>query len=252
VFYALSKTLDLLVSPLFWGLFLLALAAWRTRRRDLTLAYRLGVLALLTLYVPASGLAANRVFRYAEHFEAPRMRDGKMYDGVVLLGGFAYAGPGNLTELSEGADRLLRTWELLRQGRARSVVVAAGGTSKVVEADRVRDILVEAGIEPARILLGRKSLNTRENAVEARDIVRREHLTSLVLVTSAFHMQRAYECFRAVGLTPDVLATDHQAPVVASAFQALAPRAMHLALTELALRELTGRSVYRMRGYAKP
>lgn len=252
MFYALSKTLDLLLTPLFWALGFGVLSVWLLRQGRTKQASRTALLALLCVYLPASGLVSHHVFLYTERFDAPRVQEGKLYDAAILLGGFAHPGPGGATELSEGGDRLLRTWELLRRGRAKRVLIVAGSQTAPVEADLAARVLTEAGIDRARISLGRTSLNTRENALEAKQLVTRERLQSLVLITSAFHAQRAYECFRAVGLTPDVLATDHQAPALPNLFAALAPRAFQLAQTELALRELTGRVVYRWRGYSKP
>jgi uncharacterized SAM-binding protein YcdF (DUF218 family) len=82
--------------------------------------------------------------------------------------------------------------------------------------------------------------------------VARERWGSLLLVTSAAHMARAAGCFRAVGLTPDTLPVDQRAlPPAWDAWSPL-PRAVHLAQSELALRELAGRLVYRLRGYSVP
>ena len=253
MFYTLSKLLDLAFSPLFWALVLgltaTLLAAQGRRRR---LVGVLGGGALLLLYLPASGLGAWLMSGYVERFDGAAARPDVRYDAVVLLGGFAGRGPDRAIELSEAGDRLLRTWEVLRDERARRVVIAAGGPEPgESEADLAADLLGQLGIARARMLLDRSSRNTRENALALRDIVAREQLGRLLLVTSAFHMQRALGCLRAVGLSADALATDHQTPGRLGVFDAVAPRASNLALSELALRELAGRLVYRLRGFAR-
>lgn len=252
MFYTLSKLLDLLFSPVFWAL-AFGLAALLCGRRVPQLARALGALALLTLYLPASGLCARLLFAYVERFDGPVVQPGVHYDAVVLLGGFIRRPEGSTElELAEGGDRLIRAWEMVRDGRADRVLVSGGsGNESAPEADLGAQMLRELGVDPARILRERKSRNTRENAVEVAAMVRDAGLERLALVTSAFHMQRALGCFRAVGLSVDALATDHQLPVVHGPFEALAPRASALAQSELALRELAGRLVYRLRGYAR-
>ena len=118
-----------------------------------------------------------------------------------------------------------RGHELLHSGQARLGLIAAGGEGDWVEADSIAYVLTQMGIEKERLLLERSSLNTRQNALGAKQIVREKRLKRLVLVTSAFHMERALQCFRAVGLEPDALPCDEQAPGAGSLFQLLAPRA---------------------------
>ncbi|MET0340212.1 MAG: YdcF family protein [Polyangiales bacterium] len=249
MFYALSKLLDLTFSPLSWAL-ALGLAALALAGRRPRLSRVLGALALLTLYLPSTGGCAAWLFAYVERFDGSVVAPGVRYDAVVLLGGFIERRDGK-DELDESADRLLRAWEMVRDGRAARVVIAGGSDTGVAEADLAADLLVQMGTDPARILRDTKSRNTRENATALRDIVRAEKLGRLALVTSAFHMERALGCLRAVGLEADALATDHQVPRVRGVVDALAPRAHLLAKSELALRELAGRLVYRLRGYAR-
>ena len=257
VFYTLSKLLDLAFSPLFWALSLAALA-WGlgaglpARLARPRVARILGASALATLYLPSTGLCAWLLLGYVERFDGPLAQADVRYDAVVLLGGFAGRGPDAAVEISDAGDRLLRAWEVLRDERAARVVIAAGGAEEgETEADVAADLLGQLGIARGRMLLDRTSRNTRENALQLRDIVAREQLGRLLLVTSAFHMQRALGCLRAVGLRADALATDHQNPAQLGVFDALAPRANNLGKSELALRELAGRAIYRLRGYAR-
>jgi uncharacterized SAM-binding protein YcdF (DUF218 family) len=246
VFFTLSKILDLVFAPLSWALVLMLAAGWAARAGCARRARSLGLAAGLLVYLPATGFCARGLMLYVERFDAPPLQPSVAYDAVILLGGFAHRGPDGKIELADAADRLLRAWELLQTGRAARVVVAGGS-----EAALIAELLQGWGVARERMLLDHKSRNTRENALETRAIVERAKLRRLALVTSAFHMQRSVECMRAVGLRVDVLATDHQAPVMASWFDYIAPRAAHLAQSERALRELSGRLVYRMRGFAR-
>lgn len=253
MFYFLSKVLDLAFSPVCHALIYGALAMLFLRRGRARLGRALGVAAWVILYLPASGWVARWLMREVEAFDGPLYAAEKHYDAVVLLGGFSGRNEVGAVELTEGADRLLAAWRLVRTGAADKVVIAGGAADgQEPEATIAADLLREAGIDDARILRDERSRNTRENALEVRDIVARAGLRKLALVTSAFHMQRALGCMRAVGLFPDALAVDRQRPLIHTWLDLLAPRADHLRLSEMALRELAGRLIYRARGYTAP
>ena len=155
--------------------------------------------------------------------------------------------------LGEAAERLTAPLELWRQGRVKKLPVVGGDTNPVPglpsDARRVEALLVAWGVPADRILVEERSRNTRENAIEAARIVADQQLTTLLLVTSAWHMPRALGCFRAVGLSPDVLPVDHRASGVLG--YAFVPRADALNASTAALRELTGRVVYGVMGYTR-
>lgn len=81
-----------------------------------------------------------------------------------------------------------------------AVCVACGGMADdeiITEARCIRDELVRRGIDPGRIYLEEKSLNTRQNISYAVDIIRAKGLPTEVAVASDnFHQLRAavYAC----------------------------------------------------------
>jgi uncharacterized SAM-binding protein YcdF (DUF218 family) len=89
-----------------------------------------------------------------------------------------------------------------REGGFRRVVVS-GGPGGAAVAESMRDLLVTSGVPSQAILLETESTSTRENAVRTVELLRGETGRS-VLLTSDFHMYRAYRCFRRAGL--DVVA----------------------------------------------
>jgi len=252
MFYALSKTLDLAFSPIFVALTLALLGALVARRGRTRLGRGLMVGAGLSLALLSTGAVAGALIDYTERFDGPRAAPDAHYDAVLLLGGYGARGPTRDFELTDASDRLMRAWELVREGRAARIVLAGGGDDPTeTEADLAAALLERMGVPRTSLLLDRTSRNTRENALEIRKLVDRHALERLVLVTSAFHMQRSLECLHAVDLHPDALATDHRAPPWHGPLDAVAPRASHLATSELALRELAGRVVYRARGFTR-
>jgi uncharacterized SAM-binding protein YcdF (DUF218 family) len=254
MFLLLSKVLDWFLAPLTWALLLLVAALLLRRRRRAPIALAGTGLAVLVLF--STDAVADRLQRLAERGARSTFRPDVVYDAVVVLGGMvdpAASRASGETELTEEADRIVRAFELVRVGRARNVLIAGGlvapRAGDVSEADRLAARLAQWGIPPGQIAVDPVSRNTRENAVEAGRIAAGRGWRTLLLVTSAAHVPRALGCFRAVGLSPDVLPVDFRAGDGAG--RGILPRAGALAKSTGALRELFGRLVYRLAGYSR-
>ena len=251
MFYLLSKTVDVLLSPLVWGLFLLVAGIWLSEKRRQKTTRRVCFGAALAILYGLSTRSAERVLMTAaERSAVDTQRPGVTYDAVVVLGGLVRdPSPTGRVELSEGVDRLTTAFSVLSRGEARYAILAGGAMQNGLgEAATMRDLLVSWGIARERLIVDDRSLNTRDNAAISKEIAEQRGFHSLLLVTSAFHMLRSEECFRAAGLEVDKLPVDYLAP----SRHGLLPRAEHLRGSELAIRELAGRVVYRVMGYARP
>jgi uncharacterized SAM-binding protein YcdF (DUF218 family) len=255
VFLALSKVLDWLLSPLSWVLLLLgwALIARGARPRR---AAVLGGLAMVVLVVFSLEPVANRLERLAERDARSTWRPEVVYDAVIVLGGMVDAAASRASgevEFDSHVDRILRAWELLRAGKARSVLLSGGLVAPVPgdvpEADLLARKLAQWGIPPAQIVVDAASRNTRENALVSARIASAHGWRTLLVVTSALHLPRAVGCYRAVGLEPDALPVDRRAGDGRGI--SWLPRASALARSTDVLRELAGRIVYRAAGYAR-
>ncbi len=247
-----------MISPLAWALGLLA-AGLLLGLRDggLRVGWGLSLASLVTLWVFATPRVANALLRGLEMPAVTRMRDGVTYDAAILLTGVM---DGNATvdhgesAYNESVDRVLVTLDLLRSGRARSVLVT--GTSWAPrpgegdsEARRIAQDLERWGVEPSRIVVEEASRTTRENAVNSAGVIAREGWRTLLLVTSAAHMARARGCFRAVGLDVDTRATDFESYEPSPHAAPLGPSSTALEESRVALHEWVGRIVYRWRGW---
>jgi uncharacterized SAM-binding protein YcdF (DUF218 family) len=252
VFLTLSKLLDLLAAPLTWAILLLVLSVVLRGRPRASVGS--GLLALALLVVFSSEKVANGLQRALEAGARTTMRDAITYDALVLLGGLgddpASRATGEL-QLNEGGDRLVRTYDLLRAGKARHVVVSAGllrpEAGRRTEAELVAEKLASWGIPADRILVESRARNTRENAEEVARIVKERGFETVLVVTSAGHLPRAMGSFRAAGLTPDAFPVDRRAGQGGHWL----PRAHALDQSTDALREFTGRVVYWVMGYTR-
>lgn len=255
MFVFLSKTLDLLLSPLTWVL-LLALAGALLVARRPRAAARSSLAAAAVLGLFSMEPVANALFRLAETSAVRTYQPGAPYDVAIVLGGGLdgdATDPFGEPELNAAGERFLRGLELVGSGQARNILLSAGTLDPrpgaPTEAAVLAKELERQGISPERIAPEPRSRNTRENAVESALIIRERGWKRLLLITSAFHMERALGCFRAVGLEPDALPVDYRAYTKRSG--SWAPRAGALAQSTDALRELFGRAVYRLVGYAR-
>lgn len=256
VFFFLSKTLDELATPLFWAIALVAIALVAVNRRVARVATWAVSAALLVLYVFSVEPVANALLRGLESsarrvtHEAPATP----YDAVIVLGGFVNQGPDS-PDYTEGVDRLLSAYDELRSGRARHVLLCGGRLTRDTPSaeSAVLERQLEAwGIAPDRIVIDDRSRNTRQNAVEAARIVHEKGWKRLLLVTSAFHFQRAAGCFRRVGLTFDALPVDFRSYDPGRFSGSWMPRVDSLAESTMSIREYVGRIVYSLHGYSAP
>ena len=267
MFYLLSKLLDVLLSPLVWGLLLLAFAVpWRVRgharatRRGRRRRRLFGAAGLAVLLLASSPTVANALLWWLEHSATSSFRKDVNYDVVILLGGVVEEMPtktSGMPSYNENVERLIATHRLLREGNARFAIVSGAASSPQLAAFGESAVLARQiedwGIAKERILAEDKALNTRENALYTKAIVRARGFERVLVVTSAFHMPRAAECFVAVDMPVDTLSVDYRAePPGFNGLAKLLPRAHALAITSAVLREWFGRLVYRVQGYGRP
>ncbi|MFP2926361.1 YdcF family protein [Pyxidicoccus sp. 3LG] len=257
MFLFLSKVLDLFLAPLSWALLLLV--AGMLARRRVGASRLLSGLGLLVLYAFSTEAVSSALMRATEAGAVTSFRPDVTYDAVIVLGGGldpAATERSGRPEYNAAPERLLRGFELLREGRAQRMLISGGSLDPrpqaVVEADVLSRQLQAWGIPAERIVTEGKSRNTRENAVESERIIREQGWKTLLLVTSAAHMPRAAGCFAAVGLRPDTLPVDVRASSTSFKRLSWLPRAGHLSQSTDALRELAGRAVYRRRGWTVP
>ena len=195
------------------------------------LAAALVVSACATLGALASPPIVNALERVVAASGQSTMKSDLEYDVAVVLGG----GP---ARIEAGAD-------VVRRGRARYLLYS--GAFGAADNAGVRSDLIARGVPGDRIVIEARSRNTRENAAESARVIAACGWRSVLLVTSAAHVERAAGCFRRIGLRPDVLPVTDSAPLIH-----VWPSADALERSSQLLHELVGRVVYRVLGYSEP
>jgi uncharacterized SAM-binding protein YcdF (DUF218 family) len=253
VFFALSKLLDVAFDPVWWALAaMLAGLVLRARTPRVAVGSLVGGFAVLLLL--SSPVVVDRMMAGLESSALNTYRPEVTYDVVVLLGGVVDVSGSTREQPAYGqnVDRLTRVFELLRQDKAKRVIISGGRLTEGLptEAAFLQQQLIAWGIAPERIVAESSSMNTHENAVKSAALIRADQAQSVLLVTSAFHMPRAAGCFTAAGVTFDSLPVDYRMRD-ASRDGSMLPRAEYLGEATRVLRELVGRVVYRVLGYSR-
>ncbi len=189
--------------------------------------------------------------RVAVHQVAPA-------DAIVVLSGGRVVAPGPVA-ISEwqDADRFFGGLELFKAGKAPWLIFTGGWVPWEPHAQPEGEVLKghaqQWGVPAEKIILTGVAQNTAEEAREVnqaltKQVTSPQHKLKIVLVTSAFHMQRSTTLFERAGFVVEPFAVDFQ---VSQAQRPnildFLPAAAALKQTETALRELYGRAYYALK-----
>lgn len=181
-------------------------------------------------------------------------------DGIILLGGGitpSQAGPFGM-DFNNASDRLFVALEMARQNKGFHLLVSGFDRDKFKAREsylRGMDTLVDIfQIDGARLVHMSPCWNTHDEALAARAWMDslEPRPQSFYLVTSASHMQRSLQVFRAVGLDVEPMPCDFRilgsdAEVVK--YPWFFPRREYLEDLDSAVHEYLGRLVYKLRGW---
>ncbi|HEY9906420.1 MAG TPA: YdcF family protein [Thermosynechococcaceae cyanobacterium] len=262
MFLFLSKFLALLIYPLGLTVLLLlgaiVLLWWRPRLAALPI-----VLALVVLLGASSGAVCEGIVRSLEFQNLPPA-DLPQADAIVVLGGCTQAAdpPRPWVDLMEGGDRVVHAARLFKAGKAPKVILSGGRVGwrgeTGSESEDMAQLVEFMGVPRSAILQDPTSLNTRENAVNVKQIMEQQKIQRILLITSATHMPRSLLIFKRLGIdaipapTDFVLTlpTDRQTSSPEATLLELLPDVDRLSKTTRALKEYVGIWVYRLRGWA--
>lgn len=264
MFLFFSKLLPNFVYPLGLSCLLVLLAIILSRRQ--ALQRPLLAVALLLMWVGgnrwvATGLARSLEQRYSTPNPIPQA------DVIVVLGGGTMPpeSPRSMVEVNSAGDRLIYAANLVREGKAKWVLVSGGlldwEDRATTPAEDMAELLVWLGVPQQAIWLQAESANTYEDALFSARILKTKGIDRILLVTSAWHMPRAAHLFEAQGLDVIPLPTDYNVTqqgweqMLAGDFRTLLldffPSASNLSLTTRMLKEYLGLWIYGLRGWTE-
>ena len=206
IFFVLSKLAVPLLDPGTWLLVLPALSlwfVWRARYRAASWTLACTMLFALAIFSLPTGALLVRPLEQA--ISAPAELPPRI-DGIITLAGALdptltqeYGRP----QLNGDAERVTEFVALARTYPEAKLVFAGDSgflaPERINEAEVMRRFLLGQGFDPARVTFESKSRNTHESAAYTYALLQPKPGESWLLITSAFHMSRAYATFRKSG-----------------------------------------------------
>jgi uncharacterized SAM-binding protein YcdF (DUF218 family) len=218
----LSKILPPLIYPLGLTLLLILLSLFlykRVRWQRLTLILALLILLIFSNRWTSAWLTRSLEWRY---FTPPELtaaslqaRQTPVAEVIVLLGGGteSFLAPRPLVEVNGAGDRVLYAAYLYKQGAAPHLLLSGGRIDWLSAGDSpaqdMASLLELMDIPQEALWLEPHSLNTAENAVEAKKFLETKGIRRIILVTSAAHMPRAVKLFEDQGFEVIPAPTDY-------------------------------------------
>ena len=255
MFYYLSQFLSFLVMPLTVVVIILAVGLFLPDRRTGRKRIICGFLLLIFF---TNDFIANYAMHlwepdFKEMASLPEHETGIVLTGVTNLKKTAY----DRTFFNKGADRVTHAVQLYKMGKIHKILVTGGQglnpTNPNREADLLADFMVIAGVAKEDILVENQAINTRQNALFAKETLLKEGenlKADYLLITSAFHMKRSKGCFDKAGISTTTFPVDYYAydPIVT--FKSLVqPNPAALVNWHLLFKEWVGLVAYRVAGY---
>ena len=177
MFFYVSKIVWFFASPTNFLVVLTVLAALLLFTRWKRLGRAAAVLAALGLLAIGFGPVGKLVVRPLEDRFPQATAAGRQVDGIVVLGGAIGFGRGQVA-FNEATARMTAGIEIAKRHPGARLVFTGGDGSLFegdgrAEADAAEALFRLAGIEDERLVLERRSRNTRENALFTRELDRR-------------------------------------------------------------------------------
>ncbi|MDQ6973377.1 MAG: YdcF family protein, partial [Mariprofundaceae bacterium] len=130
-------------------------------------------------------------------------------------------------------------------------VYATGGKpfnlEQDAEGDVMRNVLLDQGLDADHVFAEKLANNTWENAILMQSMLEKKGISTVILVTSAWHMPRSVACFQAQGLKVIPAPTDYLTKMSHYDIRSYFPSARAFYDSSLALHEYLGLFFYRWR-----
>jgi len=243
----LNKLLPYLLYPITIIVFLLVWALISKKRLP-------ALLALLLLLITSSPIVSHQMVFYTEGKESKKsIEDFNSADSIVVLSGMLYpimTKQGVEYEWGD-PDRFFGGVELIKAGKAKNIIFTGGilpwQKNIKPEGHVLAKFAVEFGIPSSQIIVTKDVQNTHDEAKAVREILTQNNTYKIILVTSAFHMQRASKLFQKEGIEVQTYSVDYKTGISDLTPMDFLPSADAFSIFQSSLRELIGRAYYSFR-----
>jgi uncharacterized SAM-binding protein YcdF (DUF218 family) len=236
---------------------LVALAGWLWRSRSTLKAAFASALALLAALVLCTPFSSWLIATLERPWPPLKFAEVEPFDVVICLGGGmepSRVEPAGL-KLKGGADRMICTIELLRQGKARALVLGGGGyrfhDGQGSEADAVKAWITAWQLTTVPVHSLGICADTHDEAVKMAGLAAEQSWKRIALVTSASHMTRAKATFEKAGVPVTAVPCNYGSQQMRQElpYWIKTPDVNGYAYFEAWMHEVIGMWVYRWRGW---
>ncbi len=197
-----------------------------------------------------------------DRFPVVLTQDIENADAAVVLGGMSSSlnKVSDRIEFDDAVDRILLPVYLLQRQKIKSLILS-GGSGLILQTEKPESFLLKEflinfqNLSETKIFVDTRSKNTYENIIETLKIIRQNHIKKIYLVTSAFHMYRAYNLFQKqidnhnLELKVIPLPVDYRSTRKRMGIEDYVPSHFGLAKTTIAFKEYIGILAYFIREY---
>lgn len=256
MFYFLSKAIVFLIMPfsIFFILFIASLITKNRKRKQILL-----IISFAWLFVISNTWIVSKAFKWWEWPFSNISAVEKTYDvGIVLSGGMTAAVPAGADHAGMGpnGDRFTQAFLLYKAGKIKKIFITGISLPqqmaiKMGETRQAAHFLVKWGVKPEDILFEEQARNTRENALNSKQVLNaRFPDATFLLITTASHMRRSKKCFDKVGMQTDVFPADFNGREYAFTFENFfIPDTQALSDFDALWHEWVGYVMYKLVGY---
>jgi uncharacterized SAM-binding protein YcdF (DUF218 family) len=250
MFASTMKSIAVLLALPPGNLFVLFLAGWIVERRARRVGRALQIAAVLGLYLLSTPLVASRLLASleGEPLDPPAL-SGLDHAAIVVLGGDVYGPTPDLGGPTVGALTLERMRYAARLARMSHLPLLVTGGVLAGDLPPLASLMRESFEQDFAIKVAwseERSGTTAENARYSATILKASGITTVVLVTHAWHMKRAEYAFSREGMkvipAPTIVSGEDDG------FIAFLPVARNLRDSYFALHEWVGLIWYRLAG----
>jgi uncharacterized SAM-binding protein YcdF (DUF218 family) len=239
----LHKILPFFVSPL-GIIFIFLFASFFFKRKFFVF------LAFLILIISTNPLVGNFLMKRLEHPYYPiPISSIKENDAIIVLSGMVRKVGNNKLSTYEfkDPDRFFAGIDLIKQSKSDKLIFTAGQLPWTVNGSPEGYILKEKAISlgvPGEIVVTEKVKNTYEESVAVTKII--SNSSSIILVTSAFHMDRSKKLFEKQGFKVTPYPVDFKSSNIKVSIMSFMPDIDSLYKSSLFIRENIGRLYYKL------
>lgn len=236
-----------LLPPL--NLLLIALAGLLLWHRHPRIARTLLGSAFILLWLLSTPFLAESLLQTLEGSPTAMTIKGESADAIVVLSGGSYFNAPEYSSDTVGSASLERIRYAAKLYRdANKPILLTGGTplgNNVPEAQQMKQVLEQEFNTPVRWIEG-ESDNTLQSARNSYQILQKEGIKRIYLVTHAWHMPRSVQVFQAAGfevvLAPTAFTTRYKTDLMS-----FIPNADALADSRIYMHEMIGIVWYRLK-----